>query len=112
DNGVNCALVADVARAIAAGARPKRTIRFVLFTSEETGLLGSWGYVRTHRAEMSRHVAALIHDIGDGKVVGYFTNGRPDIDDRVQAGLPTGAPMGRDQGDEEAILGAAKVDLL
>ncbi|MDQ5873086.1 MAG: M28 family peptidase, partial [Acidobacteriota bacterium] len=43
DNGVNCALVVEVARAIAAGPRPKRTVRFVLFTGEETGLLGSRG---------------------------------------------------------------------
>src|SRR5262245_15249098 len=85
DNGVNCALVVEVARAIALGPRPRRTIRFVLFTSEETGLLGSQGYVSTPSRELSRHVAVVIHDIGDGKVVGYFTNGRPDIDVRVKA---------------------------
>jgi carboxypeptidase Q len=112
DNGVNCALVTDVARAIAAGPRPRRTVRFVLFTSEETGLLGSWGYVRTHRAEMSRHVAAVIHDIGDGKVVGYFTNGRPDIDARVQAILSPLASWGADTVDEEAILGTDNFDFL
>src|SRR5262245_51664387 len=112
DNGVNCALVTDVARAIASGPRPKRTIRFVLFTSEETGLLGSQGYVRTHRAEMSRHVAAVIHDIGDGKVVGYFTNGRPDIDQSVKAILAPVASWGADTVDEEAILGTDNFDFL
>ncbi len=112
DNGVNCALVTDVARAIAAGRRPRRTVRFVLFTSEETGLLGSQGYVRTHRAELPRHVAAVIHDIGDGKVVGYFTNGRPDIDARVHAILAPVASWGADTVDEEAILGTDNFDFL
>src|SRR5206468_2862712 len=55
DNGVNCALVVEVARALAAGPRPKRTIRFVLFTGEENGLLGSRGYVAAHEAEMDRY---------------------------------------------------------
>jgi hypothetical protein len=112
DNGVNCALVVDVARAIAAGPRPKRTIRFVLFTSEESGLLGSLGYVRSHRGELDRHVAVLIHDIGDGKVTGYFTNGRPDLDGPVKAALSPVAARGSGGTDEEAILGTDNFDFL
>lgn len=112
DNGVNCALVVDVARAIAAGPRPKRTIRFVLFTSEETGLLGSLGYVRAHRAELDRHVAVVIHDIGDGRVTGYYTNGRTDIDGPVHAALAPVASRGADGLVEEAILGTDNFDFL
>ncbi len=112
DNGVNCALVVEVARAIAAGPRPKRTIRFVLFTGEEAGLLGSLGYVRAHRGELDRHVAVLIHDIGDGKTVGYFTNGRPDLDASVKAALAPVAAWGADGTSEEAILGTDNFDFL
>ncbi len=112
DNGVNCALVVDVARAIAAGPRPRRTVRFVLFTSEETGLLGSYGYVRSHRAELDRHVAVLIHDIGDGKVTGYFTNGRPELDAPVKAVLAPVASWGADGANIEAILGTDNFDFL
>lgn len=112
DNGVNCALVVDVARAIAAGPRPKRTIRFALFTSEETGLLGSFGYARSHRAELDRHVAVLIHDIGDGKLTGYFTNGRPELDARVKALLAPVAERGADGANDEAILGTDNFDFL
>lgn len=112
DNGVNCALVVEVARAIAAGPRPKRTIRFVLFTSEESGLLGSLGYVRSHRAELDRHIAALIHDIGDGKVNGYFTNGRPDLSAGVKAALAPVVPRGAGSADDEAILGTDNFDFL
>src|ERR1019366_6646785 len=40
DNGCNAALVIDALRAIkTAGIRPKRTMRFILFSGEEEGLL-------------------------------------------------------------------------
>jgi carboxypeptidase Q len=112
DNGVNCALVTEVARAIAAGKKPKRTVRFVLFTSEETGLLGSYGYVQKHRDEMDAHVAVLIHDIGDGKVIGYFTNGRPELDGPVRAALSPVAGWGSDNTNAEAFLGTDNFDFL
>ena len=112
DNGVNCALVVEAARAIAAGPRPRRTIRFVLFTSEEMGLLGSLGYVRTHRDELSRHVAVAIHDIGDGKIVGYFTNGRPELDAPLRAILQPVASLGAAGTDDEALLGTDNFDFL
>lgn len=47
DNGANAALVIDAARAIhALGMKPRRTIRFALFTGEEQGMYGSAGYVQ------------------------------------------------------------------
>jgi len=112
DNGVNCALVVEAARAIAAGPRPRRTIRFALFTNEETGLLGSQGYVHNHRNEMSRHVAAVIHDIGDGRVKGYFTNGRPDLNAAVAKALEPAAALDATGLDETAILGTDNFDFL
>ena len=112
DNGVNCALVTEVARAIAAGPKPRRTVRFVLFTSEETGLLGSLGYVRKHRSELDNHVAVLIHDIGDGKVLGYFTDGRPELDPAVRAALAPVAKWGADTTNPAAILGTDNFDFL
>jgi hypothetical protein len=112
DNGVNCALVVDVARAIAAGPRPKRTIRFVLFTGEENGLLGSFGYAHAHRAELDRHVAVVIHDIGDGKITGYYVNGRPDLEAAVKATLAPVASRGATEVEEEAILGTDNFDFL
>jgi hypothetical protein len=112
DNGVNCALVVEVARAIAAGPRPRRTIRFVLFTGEETGLLGSRGYVSRHRGELDRHVAVLIHDIGDGRVRGYFNNGRPELTPPLRAALAPVAAMDAAGSNDEAILGTDNFDFL
>ena len=82
-------------RAIAAGPRPRRTIRFVLFTSEETGLLGSLGYVRAHRAELDRHVARRHprHRRRQGRSA-TSPNGRPDLDAPLKAILAPVAPWG------------------
>lgn len=112
DNGVNSALVVEVARAIAAGERPKRTVRFVLFTGEENGLLGSRGYVAAHRSELDRYDAVLIHDIGDGKIVGYFTDGRPDLHPALSRALAPVKDWGAAGLNDEAILGTDNFDFL
>ena len=61
------------------GFKPKRTIRFVLFTGEEQGLLGSIAYTKMHKDEMANHVAALVLDNGQGPVVGLNMGGHDDL---------------------------------
>ncbi|HEU4338996.1 MAG TPA: M20/M25/M40 family metallo-hydrolase [Planctomycetota bacterium] len=46
------------------GLRPRRTIRVVLWTNEENGIGGAKAYVRDHKDELSRHVAAIEADSG------------------------------------------------
>ena len=80
DNGCNAALVVDALRAIkASGVRPRRSIRFILFSGEEEGLLGSRAYAEAHRAEMEGAVAAVIFDSGIGEVTGFSLGGRKDV---------------------------------
>jgi carboxypeptidase Q len=80
DNGCNAALVIEAARALkATGLRPRRTIRFILFSGEEQGLLGSWAYVKTHRAELDKIRGVITFDSGIGRVTGYSLGGRSDI---------------------------------
>ncbi len=112
DNGVNCALVVEVARALAAGPRPARTIRLVLFTGEELGLVGSRGYVAAHRGEMDRHVAAIIHDIGDGRITGFYDNGRPELVPTLSSLLEPVAAWGSGAFSDEALLGTDNFDFL
>jgi carboxypeptidase Q len=70
DNGTGAMAVMEAARALkASGLKPKRTIRFILFTGEEQGLVGSSKYVDAHKAEFPKISAALIHDTGTGKVL-------------------------------------------
>lgn len=83
DNGTGSCTVLETARVLSAlakqGIRPKRTVRFVLFTGEEQGLFGSKQYVKKHEAEMSKTSVALVHDTGTGKVMGFGVNGRESI---------------------------------
>ena len=84
DNGCNAALVIDSLRAIkVAGVRPRRTIRFILFSGEEEGLLGSLAYVRAHRNELDNVVAEVVLDEGSGPIVSFSTGGRKDVDAAV-----------------------------
>lgn len=80
DNGTGSSIVLEVARTLAKmakeGDKPKRTIRFVLFTGEEQGLYGSKRYVEKHKAEMDKHSVALVHDTGTGIVKGFGLQGR------------------------------------
>ena len=46
------------------GVRPKRTIRVVLWTAEEIGLIGAVAYRDQHRAEVDKHVLAMESDNG------------------------------------------------
>jgi hypothetical protein len=51
DNGAGVAAVMEAARILARlGVRPKRTIRFALWSGEEQALLGSWAYVDKYLA--------------------------------------------------------------
>jgi len=80
DNACNAAIVVDAARVIhASGNIPRRSIRFVLFTGEEKGDLGSRAYARAHRAELDRMVAAIIYDSGRGRVTSFSLGGRKDL---------------------------------
>jgi len=80
DDGCGVATTLGAAKAIKlSGFKPKRTIRFVLFTGEEQGLLGSLAYTKTHKDELPNHVAALILDNGQGPVVKLDLGGRDDL---------------------------------
>jgi len=80
DNGCDAALVIDALRSIkAAGVRPKRSIRFILFSGEEQGLLGSHAYVLAHRKELDNAAGMVVIDSGTGAVTGFSLGGRKDV---------------------------------
>jgi carboxypeptidase Q len=69
DNGGSSAVVMEVMRILkATGLKPRRTIRFALWTGEEQGLLGSRAYVQRHFAE--RETMTLLP--GHAKLSAYF----------------------------------------
>jgi len=92
DNGSGIATTLGAADAIVrSGQRPRRTIRFVLFTGEEQGLDGSFAYVKQHAAELANHLGDLILDEGQGPVTDFMLGGR---DDLVLAFQPFVASLG------------------
>jgi carboxypeptidase Q len=81
DNGTGSMVVLEAARAIAqSGLRPKRTIRFILFSGEEEGLLGSRAYAESHAAQADSIQAVLVLDNGTGAITGQALQGRNDLE--------------------------------
>ena len=80
DNGCNAALVVDALRAIkASGVKPRRSIRFILFSGEEEGLMGSRAYAVAHRRELDKAAGVIVYDSGTGKTTGFSVGGRKDV---------------------------------
>jgi len=113
DNGCNAALVVEAARAIkATGLVPRRTIRFVLFSGEEQGTVGSYAYVKAHRAEMDKIRAVIIYDTGSGRVTGYSLGGRKDVEAGVRAILKPLDSWGATNHTPDASFGTDNFDFL
>jgi carboxypeptidase Q len=88
DNGAGSAVVMEAARILKSlGVKPRRTIRFVLWTGEEQGLLGSNAYVKQHFASRPESTDKETKDLPEyfreptwplqlkpehAKVAGYF----------------------------------------
>ena len=80
DNGTGSASVLGAADAIIrSGMKPRRTIRFVLFTGEEQGLDGSFAYIKQHQSELANHLGDLVLDEGQGPVSEFQLGGRDDL---------------------------------
>jgi len=65
------------------GLTPKRTVRVVLWTSEETGGIGGIAYAKAHAAEAGRHVLAMESDNGAFKPLGYRVTASPEAAARI-----------------------------
>jgi hypothetical protein len=81
DNGTGSMVVLEAARAIAqSGLKPRRTIRFILFSGEEEGLLGSRAYAAAHAAVADSIQAVLVLDNGTGMIKGQALQGRDELE--------------------------------
>lgn len=113
DNGCNAALVIEAARAIkATGLLPRRTIRFVLFSGEEQGTIGSYEYVKAHRADLDKIRAMITFDSGNGRVTGYSLGGRRDIEPGVREVLKPLESWGANDHTSDASFGTDNLDFL
>jgi len=76
DNGDGAVAAMEAARILAAvGARPRRTIRVVLWSGEEQGLLGARAYIEQQLADPAareRLSVMLNDDPGSGRSLGFY----------------------------------------
>jgi carboxypeptidase Q len=116
DNGCNAALVIDVARQAMAlasgGARPRRTLRFVLYDGEEAGMYGSWLEARAHRADLDKLKAQVVFDSGSGRTTGFSLGGRADLKAAVEAALLPASALGPFAHTLDAAVGTDNYDYL
>lgn len=83
DNGTGVSTTMEAARLLAAvGAKPRRTIRFALWSGEEQGLLGSSAYVKQNPELLPNISAVLIHDMGTNYLSGI--SGTPALVDDLR----------------------------
>ncbi|GLS25602.1 M28 family peptidase [Marinibactrum halimedae] len=70
DDGAGVGIVMGAAKLLMDNVRkaPDRTIRVVLFGSEEVGLVGARAYAKQHKAELKNHVLIAESDFGAGKI--------------------------------------------
>ncbi len=88
DNGTGTAVTLEAARILAAaGVRPRRTIRFILWSGEEQGLLGSRAYVNQFRETLAK-TSAMFNDDGGTN----YQGGIPCTDEMVPIFAAATAP--------------------
>lgn len=71
DNGTGCATTLEAARMLMTiGAKPRRTIRFMLWSGEEQGLLGSRAWIKQNPEALEKISAVVVHDGGTNYLSG------------------------------------------
>jgi carboxypeptidase Q len=113
DNGCNAVLTIDALRAIkASGLKPRRSIRFILFSGEEEGLIGSRAYATAHRNELDKAAGIVIFDSGTGKTTGFSTGGRKDLVQAAKSMLAPFAQFGLTKTEATAESGTDHFDFM
>ncbi|MEM6819430.1 MAG: M28 family peptidase [Pseudomonadota bacterium] len=106
DDGAGCGIVVGAASVIKSlGQAPKRTIRVVLYGSEEVGLLGGISYSQTHADELDYHILAAESDFGAGKVWRFETRFGDGALPYARAMQQTLEPLGITPGGNQAFGG-------
>lgn len=84
DNASGVAAIAEIARVMAQGARPKRSVVFMATTMEEKGLLGARYYARHPIYPLAKTIADLNIDVlmddGPARDISVVGSGRNDLD--------------------------------
>jgi carboxypeptidase Q len=86
DDGAGCVMMMQALTTLRRlGLVPRRTIRVVLFTNEESGLRGGRAYAKDHAGELPRTVLAVEADAGGFAPRGFSVETKPEVSARVVA---------------------------
>jgi carboxypeptidase Q len=61
------------------GIRPKRTVRFIAWMSEEQGSEGAAAYMVDHKTEFANHIGAIESDLGADHPTGIYYAGKKEL---------------------------------
>nr|WP_316641906.1 M20/M25/M40 family metallo-hydrolase [uncultured Roseateles sp.] len=104
DDGAGVAIVTAAAKLILdSGARPRRTVRVVLFANEENGFDGALGYAARYKDQVHQFVGES--DLGAGGVYRFQSRVRPEALAVVRAMAEQLSPLGIALGHNEATPG-------
>jgi Zn-dependent M28 family amino/carboxypeptidase len=107
DDGAGVAIVMGVAKLIGElDAKPRRTIRVVLFANEEFGTSGSQAYLAAHADDADKHVLGFEADLGAGPVWRLSSRVNPAQLPAVDQIFRAMAPFRLVRGDNEAKGGS------
>jgi Zn-dependent M28 family amino/carboxypeptidase len=84
----------------------------VLFSGEEQGTVGSFEYVKAHRAELDKIRAMITFDAGIGRVTGYSMGGRRDLETGLREVLKPIESWGSNNHTYDASFGTDNLDFL
>lgn len=107
DDAAGAAITMAAAKLVAGlKGKPERTIRVILWGSEERGLIGARAYIKAHQNELSRYVVAAESDLGADRIWQLRTH-------VGESALPKTAliaralhPLGIDPGDNQSDGGS------
>ncbi|MEO1312085.1 MAG: M28 family peptidase [Pseudomonadota bacterium] len=107
DDGAGVGIVTAAAKLVGdLPDRPTRTIRVVLFGSEEVGLVGARAYAQQHAGELDKHVIGAESDFGADRIWRFQTRwGDKALTEAKALFLAELAPLGVLPGDNKASGG-------
>ena len=103
DDGAGVAITMAAAKLIGdSKVRPKRTVRVVLWSNEEQGLMGAKAYAKRHKADLDNHVTGAESDFGAGKIYAFASNVAEESLDIVEQMKPLMLPLGIEYANNQA----------
>lgn len=106
DDGAGCGITMAAATLIARSGLPlSRTLRVVLFSNEEQGLIGARAYREAHANALKRHIIGAESDFGAGRIYKFSSRVKPEALGIVDQITQVLAPLGIVRGNNDAFGG-------